>query len=699
MSAKSSFLSGSSDKTNQQHSSGKEQSGKSKLKLSITANTAHDDQKDLSAKDKDKDKEAAGDDKKQTNEDKFKQFEDDGVIFKAKLIGSELVMEPRGDKMCQNSIQRLKAIIKGQKAHKKRIVMKVSYKGVRVFDEKTNELLYEHEVPQISFISSDDTDSRTFGYVCDVPNKAHQFICFKTSGPAIQVMTVISSLFEAVLDKKKKEEDKSQEQVGGATNNNNNNTSNVNNNIFDDDDIGHNLSQLIIQDKSSTPPAIPEEISTIHYHNHQQQQPPATTTITTPEMKIKKTGLDATVSFSSPLDLIDAGDSGIVDINPSGLNSSIFPISTSAGAPLAASQSQPNASSTLQKQERLQQLHNQQLHQQQRLHRLYTQQQQQPSFSSSFDRPNLLPLSSSSPVDKDSAQQSTSPPFSSPNLNRLPGSQNRSLIYNHSSVSLNDAALSTSRSSLLSPGGSSSAQNDSTDKYAVFNDIDNLPSIFESTSSLGSKTNLTTDSQAPSSTPNSNFNMPLGASAATTRPGVAFGVGGGGGTSTSPGMGQSSFGGAAKSCPQTGGFTWEFSPSDKQSANTFFASSAASSSAQMPQGSFPYNNPINPPTPSGMVQFAFEPGQDSNHQQAFNRPTPTPSMTVPINQSAPSTSGMVFGSAPMNAHQMSAPARFSSSMVAGLHQRLGSSAASIHSVSSATGLSRQTNPFDDDFFS
>ncbi|MCX2956941.1 MAG: hypothetical protein N7Q72_04060, partial [Spiroplasma sp. Tabriz.8] len=39
------------------------------------------------------------------NENKFKQFEGEGVIFKAKLVGTELVMEPRGDKMCQNSIK------------------------------------------------------------------------------------------------------------------------------------------------------------------------------------------------------------------------------------------------------------------------------------------------------------------------------------------------------------------------------------------------------------------------------------------------------------------------------------------------------------------------------------------------------------------------------------------------------------------
>lgn len=163
-------------------------------------------------KNKDKENQISGNSKltkdnvSANDEDKFKKFEDEGVVFKAKMIGSELVMEPTGDKMCQNSIQRLKAIIKGTNSHKKRVVLKISYDGVKVYDEKTNEILHHHEVAQISYIASDDTDSRTFGYVSDVPNKAHQFICFKTSGPAITVMSVISSLFEAVLEKKNKAE-------------------------------------------------------------------------------------------------------------------------------------------------------------------------------------------------------------------------------------------------------------------------------------------------------------------------------------------------------------------------------------------------------------------------------------------------------------------------------------------------------------
>lgn len=358
--------------------------------------------------------------------DKHKRFENEGVVFKAKLIGSELVMEPRGDKMCQNSIQRLKAIIKGTNSHKKRIVLKISYDGVKVFDEKTNEMLHHHEVSQVSYIASDDTDSRTFGYVGDVPNKAHQFICFKTSGPAINVMSVISALFEVVLEKKKNGSDSNSGSMGGENEKN--------------------------------------------------------------EMRLDSNNKSASLLAASPkgqdsMDLI--GDSGIMEgdssiIGGGGGSNSIFEfgqiMSSSASAasppiniaPTTTSSSFTTTAPTSTASMRVPPLPPSSAH-----HPIPRRQQQQHGI--------LLPLPSSLPRPA---------PMMSAAHNSSGQAHNRSLVYNHSSVSLSDAALTRQASF-----GSSSVQNDSyVDRYAVFNDIDNLPSIFESTS-LGSVNKVT--GQAP----------------------------------------------------------------------------------------------------------------------------------------------------------------------------------------------------------
>lgn len=310
--------------------------------------------------------------------DNFKRFEDEGVVFKAKLIGSELVLEPRGDKMCQNSIQRLKAIIKGTNSHKKRVVLKISYDGVKVYDEKTNEILHHHEISQISFIASDDTDNRTFGYVGDVPNKAHQFVCFKTIGPAINVISVINSLFEAVVDKKKQAEKKKQEEKDKI--------------IISDDDIFGLATETTI--------------------------PSAATT-----------GINTMTATSTKA------------VNITSSNNAYAPVmsqATSRAASNAAAFATNISPSSV------------------------------TSSSISKDQIDLI---------DDSGIMACAWP-STPIPVAAKPTPNRSLIYNHSSVSLGDAPL-TRQSSYAS----SSVKNDSfVDRYAVFNDIDNLPSIFESTS-------------------------------------------------------------------------------------------------------------------------------------------------------------------------------------------------------------------------
>lgn len=86
--------------------------------------------------------------------------------------------------MCADAMARLKAVVKASGEHKQRVYFTVSLEGVKVFDEKTQELMCHHPVHRISFISQDQTDPRAFGYVSGAPQGGHSFIAIKTEKAA-----------------------------------------------------------------------------------------------------------------------------------------------------------------------------------------------------------------------------------------------------------------------------------------------------------------------------------------------------------------------------------------------------------------------------------------------------------------------------------------------------------------------------------
>lgn len=140
------------------------------------------------------------------------RFQGEGVVFKAKLIGVESVPEARGDKMCQEAMQKLKQNVRNAGPHKRKINVCVSLQGIKIKDEKNSNVIYHHPVNVISFISQDIMDARAFGYVFGSSDEPHQFIAIKTEKPAFHVVVAIRDLFQTVLNFKQEEIDNAKEQ-------------------------------------------------------------------------------------------------------------------------------------------------------------------------------------------------------------------------------------------------------------------------------------------------------------------------------------------------------------------------------------------------------------------------------------------------------------------------------------------------------
>uniref|UniRef100_A0A671LZI1 Disabled homolog 1-like n=1 Tax=Sinocyclocheilus anshuiensis TaxID=1608454 RepID=A0A671LZI1_9TELE len=70
----------------------------------------------------------------------IQRFRGDGVSYKAKLIGIDEVTATRGDKLCQDSMMKLKGIAASARSkgnHKQRIFLTVSFGGIKIYDERS----------------------------------------------------------------------------------------------------------------------------------------------------------------------------------------------------------------------------------------------------------------------------------------------------------------------------------------------------------------------------------------------------------------------------------------------------------------------------------------------------------------------------------------------------------------------------------
>ncbi|XP_055717915.1 disabled homolog 2-like isoform X2 [Salvelinus fontinalis] len=98
------------------------------------------------------------------------RFQGDGVRYKAKLIGVDYVPAAQGDKMCLDSMMKLKGqevAGRNQGRHKQRVWLKVSITGVKILDERTGVVEYDHERGKINSLTKDESDPRALSYIYD----------------------------------------------------------------------------------------------------------------------------------------------------------------------------------------------------------------------------------------------------------------------------------------------------------------------------------------------------------------------------------------------------------------------------------------------------------------------------------------------------------------------------------------------------
>ncbi|XP_055722288.1 disabled homolog 1-like isoform X2 [Salvelinus fontinalis] len=208
----------------------------------------------------------------------IKRFRGDGVRYKAKLIGTDEVTAARGDKLCQDSMMKLKGMATSARSkgeHKQRVFLTISFGGIKIYDERSGVLLHHHSVHEISYIAKDTRDHRAFGYVCGKEGH-HRFVAIKSGQSAEPLIIDLRDLFTLIYDIKQREEmekksqkDKQCEQAIYQT-------------ILEDevdDPVYQNINHFDLFGDMSTPPSMPPSPANTldpsrSHHQHQHQHPP-----------------------------------------------------------------------------------------------------------------------------------------------------------------------------------------------------------------------------------------------------------------------------------------------------------------------------------------------------------------------------------------------------------------------------------------
>ncbi|XP_034567224.1 disabled homolog 1-like [Notolabrus celidotus] len=133
--------------------------------------------------------------------DAVSRFHGEGVRYKAKLIGVDPVPDAQGEKMCWDSMMKLKgfeAAGRKQGKHKQRVWLKVSLSGLKIVDERTGAVIHDHDRTRISSLTKDESDPRALAYVYQHQDTFSLFY-IKTANPADPVLTDIREVCQGVI--------------------------------------------------------------------------------------------------------------------------------------------------------------------------------------------------------------------------------------------------------------------------------------------------------------------------------------------------------------------------------------------------------------------------------------------------------------------------------------------------------------------
>ncbi|XP_029475830.1 low density lipoprotein receptor adapter protein 1 [Rhinatrema bivittatum] len=118
----------------------------------------------------------------------------EGMAFNLKYLGMTLVEQPKGEELSAAAVKRIVATAKASGKKLQKVMLKVSPRGIVLYDTGTSELIENVSIYRISYCTADKMHDKVFAYIAQSQLnenlECHAFLCAKRKMAQAVTLTV-----------------------------------------------------------------------------------------------------------------------------------------------------------------------------------------------------------------------------------------------------------------------------------------------------------------------------------------------------------------------------------------------------------------------------------------------------------------------------------------------------------------------------
>ncbi|XP_062851831.1 low density lipoprotein receptor adapter protein 1b isoform X1 [Trichomycterus rosablanca] len=118
----------------------------------------------------------------------------EGMAFQLKYLGVTLVEQPKGEELSAAAVKRIVATAKASGKKLQKVTLKVSPRGIILYDSASNQLIENISIYRISYCTADKMHDKVFAYIAQSQHnetlECHAFLCTKKKVAQAVTLTV-----------------------------------------------------------------------------------------------------------------------------------------------------------------------------------------------------------------------------------------------------------------------------------------------------------------------------------------------------------------------------------------------------------------------------------------------------------------------------------------------------------------------------